>query len=94
MTGEVTLRGRVLPIGGLREKLLAAVRAGIECVILPLANREDLYDVPAEVKAALKIEYVEDIDGVISHALTMNPHGAEPLMNLSGMELAHEAVRH
>ena len=94
MTGEVTLRGRVLPIGGLREKLLAAVRAGVERVVLPRANREDLYDVPAEVKSALKIEFVETVDEVLNHALTMHPHGAEPHMNLPGLELTHETVRH
>ncbi|HRX57587.1 MAG TPA: endopeptidase La [Eubacteriales bacterium] len=94
MTGEVTLRGRVLPIGGLREKLLAAVRAGIERVVLPKDNREDLYDVPAEVKAALKIDFAETVDEVLGVALTMHPHGTEPLINLPGMDMTHEAVRH
>ena len=89
-----TLRGRVLPIGGLREKLLAAVRAGVERVVLPRANREDLYDVPTEVKSALKIEFVETVDEVLNHALTMHPHGAEPHLNLPGLELTHETVRH
>jgi len=93
MTGEITLRGRVLPIGGLREKLLAAVRAGIQRVVLPLNNREDLYDVPGEIKSALKIEYVEHIDELLRHALTMSPHGAEPIL-IPAADLAYEAVRH
>jgi len=94
MTGEITLRGRVLPIGGLREKLLAAVRAGIERVVLPKSNRENLYDVPEEVKGALKIEFVETVDEVLNFALTMHPHGTEPMINLPGMDISHEAIRH
>ncbi len=94
MTGEVTLRGRVLPIGGLREKLLAAVRAGVVSVVLPKANREDLFDVPVDVKSALKIEYAETVDDVLSVALTMHPHGNEPRLNLPGLDMTHEAVRH
>ncbi len=94
MTGEVTLRGRVLPIGGLREKLLAAVRAGVDRVVLPKSNREDLYDVPADIKNALKIDYAETVDDVLNVALTMHPHGAEPRLNLPGLDMTHEAVRH
>ena len=94
MTGEVTLRGRVLPIGGLREKLLAAVRAGVVQVVLPKSNREDLYDVPADIKNALKIDYAETVDDVLNVALTMHPHGAEPRLNLPGLDMTHEAVRH
>jgi ATP-dependent Lon protease len=94
MTGEVTLRGRVLPIGGLREKLLAAVRAGVERVVLPKANREDLFDVPADIKSALKIDYAETVDDVLHVALTMHPHGQEPRLNLPGLDMTHEAVRH
>jgi len=94
MTGEITLRGRVLPIGGLREKLLAAVRAGIERVILPKSNREDLYDVPQEIKGALKIEFVETVDEVLGFALTMHPHGTESMINLPGMDMTHEPIRH
>ena len=94
MTGEVTLRGRVLPIGGLREKLLAAVRAGVERVVLPQANREDLYDVPADVKDALKIEFVDAVDEVLDFALTMHPHGPEPMINIPGLDVSHEPVRH
>ncbi len=94
MTGEVTLRGRVLPIGGLREKLLAAVRAGVDCVVLPKANREDLYDVPVDIKSALKIDYAETVDDVLNVALTMHPHTNEPRLNLPGLDMTHEAIRH
>ncbi|MEA5049383.1 MAG: endopeptidase La [Eubacteriales bacterium] len=94
MTGEVTLRGRVLPIGGLREKLLAAVRAGVDRVVVPKANREDLYDVPADIKGALKIDYAETVDDVLNVALTMHPHTNEPRLSLPGLDMTHEAVRH
>ena len=94
MTGEVTLRGRVLPIGGLREKLLAAVRAGVDRVVLPKANREDLFDVPADIKGALKIDYAETVDDVLRVALTMHPHGMESMIALPGLDMTHEAVRH
>lgn len=61
MTGEVSLRGRVLPVGGIKEKLIGALRAGVERVLLPEANRKDARDLPQEVKDALKIEYVAHI---------------------------------
>lgn len=69
MTGEVTLRGRVLPIGGLREKLLAAVRAGIHTVVIPAENRRDMEKVPASVKDALKIVYAEEVGVALKTAL-------------------------
>ncbi|OQB24612.1 MAG: Lon protease 1 [Firmicutes bacterium ADurb.Bin182] len=69
MTGEITLRGRVLPIGGLREKLLAAVRAGIRTVIIPKKNRTDLSDVPDCAKDHLKIIFAEDFSDVLKNAL-------------------------
>ncbi len=74
MTGEITLRGRVLPIGGLREKLLAAARAGIKTVLLPEKNRKDLQEVPEDILDAVHIIYVKDADEVLSHALTRMPH--------------------
>ena len=77
MTGEITLRGRVLPIGGLREKLLAAARAGMTEVILPEENRKDLFEVPAEVKDALRIVFVRDAMCVLAEALVRMPGGAE-----------------
>lgn len=70
MTGEITLRGRVLPIGGLKEKLLAAVRGGIKTAIIPKENEKDLDDIPDVVKNTLSIVAVEDISDVIEVALT------------------------
>ncbi|MES2753601.1 MAG: endopeptidase La [Pseudomonadota bacterium] len=70
MTGEVTLRGRVLPIGGLKEKLLAALRGGIETVLIPQENEKDLADVPASIKDGLKIIPVAHVDEVLALALT------------------------
>lgn len=70
MTGEVTLRGRVLPIGGLKEKLLAAMRGGIKTVIIPQENEKDLEEIPANVKEALKIIPVSTVDEVLKIALT------------------------
>ena len=69
MTGEVTLRGRVLPIGGLREKLLAARRSGIKKVLMPHDNEKDLKEVPAEVLEDLEIVFVDHVDEVLPHAL-------------------------
>jgi ATP-dependent Lon protease len=69
MTGEVTLRGRVLPIGGVKEKVLGAVRAGIRTIILPKENEADLADLPEEVRRTLKVHAVEDLGEVLSLAL-------------------------
>jgi ATP-dependent Lon protease len=69
MTGEVTLRGLVLPIGGLKEKSLAAMRAGITTVIIPKLNEKDLVDVPAEAKEKLTFIPVETVDEVLANAL-------------------------
>ena len=70
MTGEVTLRGRVLPIGGLKEKLLAALRGGIETVLIPHENEKDLAEIPANIREGLKIIPVEHVDEVLRLALT------------------------
>ncbi len=70
MTGEITLRGRVLPIGGLKEKLLAALRSGIKTVLIPKENEKDLIDLPANVKAGLEIIPVAQVDEVLKNALT------------------------
>ncbi|MEG9861059.1 MAG: endopeptidase La [Parvularculales bacterium] len=70
MTGEITLRGRVLPIGGLKEKLLAALRGGINTVLIPQENARDLPDIPEKVKEALEIIPVATMDDVIGRALT------------------------
>ncbi|MEO1101971.1 MAG: endopeptidase La, partial [Pseudomonadota bacterium] len=70
MTGEVTLRGRVLPIGGLKEKLLAALRGGIKTVLIPAENEKDLDEIPENVKDDLTIIPVSDVNEVLAHALT------------------------
>ncbi|MBV8685922.1 MAG: endopeptidase La [Alphaproteobacteria bacterium] len=69
MTGEVTLRGRVLPIGGLKEKLLAALRGGIKKVLIPAENEKDLADIPATIREGLEIVPVSHVDEVLGHAL-------------------------
>ncbi|MBN2376194.1 MAG: endopeptidase La [Sedimentisphaerales bacterium] len=69
MTGEVTLRGLVLPIGGVKEKVLAARRAGIETVVLPERNRKDLIDLPKEVQRQMKFEFVRKVDKILEIAL-------------------------
>jgi len=73
LTGEITLRGRVLPIGGLKEKLLAAMRAGIETVFIPKDNEKDLADIPDSVKKGLEINPVSHVDEVIMRALARKP---------------------
>jgi ATP-dependent Lon protease len=69
MTGEITLRGRVLPIGGVKEKVLGAVRAGIRTIVLPKDNGADLEDLPEEVRRSLEVHLVEDLDEVLTLAL-------------------------
>ena len=69
MTGEITLSGNVLPVGGIKEKVIAAQRAGVKKIILPMENKEDLEDVPKEVTDALKFVYAETIDDVLKEAL-------------------------
>jgi ATP-dependent Lon protease len=69
MTGEITLRGKVLPIGGLKEKLLAALRAGIKEAIIPKENEKDLADVPENIRGQMKVHFVENMDQVLKVAL-------------------------
>mgnify|MGYP000002170189 CR=1 FL=1 len=101
MTGEVTLRGRVLPIGGLKEKLLAALRGGITTVLIPHENEKDLVEIPANIREGLKIIPVRHVDEVLALALT------EPLVAIEWTEadelaaqppvaaaLSEETVRH
>src|SRR5437879_685469 len=78
MTGELTLRGRVLPIGGLKEKLTAAVRAGVKTVLVPARNKSDVVEVPDEVKKLLDIKPVETIDEVLELAL-LEPRVSRPV---------------
>ena len=73
MTGEVTLRGRVLPIGGLKEKLLAALRTGLKTVIIPQENEKDLAEIPDNVKAGLRIVPVSTVSEVLKVALVRQP---------------------
>jgi ATP-dependent Lon protease len=73
MTGEITLRGRVLPIGGLKEKLLAALRGGITTVLIPKENEKDLAEIPDNVKRGLEIVPTDSVDEVLEHALASKP---------------------
>ena len=68
MTGEISLRGLVLPIGGVKEKVLAALRAGIRTVMLPQRNRRDLEDIPADARAQLEFVWLDDVDDAIATA--------------------------
>jgi ATP-dependent Lon protease len=78
MTGEITLRGRVLPIGGLKEKLLAALRGGLATVLIPKDNEKDLAEIPDNVKQGLKIVPVSTVEEVIAHALVSQPVPLDP----------------
>ena len=73
MTGEISLRGRVLPIGGLKEKLLAALRGGLSTVLIPIDNEKDLAEIPDNVKKGMKIIPVRHVDEVLKNALTTEP---------------------
>ena len=77
MTGEVTLRGNVLPIGGLKEKLLAALRGGINKVLIPIENEKDLKDIPDKVKSGIEIIPVSHVSEVLKHALVSQPKAIE-----------------
>lgn len=79
MTGEITLRGRVLPIGGVKEKLLAAHRAGIDNIMLPAENEPDLEDLPAGVRALMQITLLRRVDEALSVVLTRTPSRYAPL---------------
>ncbi|MFL6761176.1 MAG: endopeptidase La [Sphingomicrobium sp.] len=103
MTGEVTLRGRVLPIGGLKEKLLAALRGGITTVLIPAENEKDLVELPSSVKEGLEIVPVDHVDQVLARALVEplqaiewtddDEHAPEPPVHPSQSETG-AAVRH
>lgn len=92
MTGEITLRGEVLEIGGLKEKLLAAVRAGIKKVLIPEENVKDLEEVPDNVKQAVEIVPVRWIDKVLEEALVSKPVPLEPKKDKDAKEAAAEVV--
>jgi len=103
MTGEVTLRGRVLPIGGLKEKLLAALRGGITTVLIPAENEKDIADLPNSVKEGIEIVPVSHVDEVLGRALVeplqpiewseADEHAAEPPVH-APIGDAGAAVRH
>jgi ATP-dependent Lon protease len=78
MTGEITLRGQVLPVGGIKEKVLAAHRSGLKTVILPRRNDADLEDLPEEVRNTMKFILVDVVDEVISAALEPQLVGTQP----------------
>jgi ATP-dependent Lon protease len=87
MTGEITLRGRVLPIGGLKEKVLGAHRAGIKTIVLPKDNEADLEDLPEDVRKALEFHPVTALDEVFEIAIVR--HGApveEPALAAAGVK--------
>jgi ATP-dependent Lon protease len=88
MTGEITLRGKVLPIGGVKEKLLAAHRAGIRTVILPKDNQKDLTEIPANIKDEFTVHFVESMDEVLKVALTSQP---TPILEESQEEIPFQS---
>lgn len=73
MTGEITLRGKILPIGGLKEKILAAIRAGIKTVIIPAQNEKDLVEIPKTILKKITIITAKEVDEVLKIALESNP---------------------
>ncbi|WP_265515442.1 endopeptidase La [Nitratireductor luteus] len=94
MTGEVTLRGRVLPIGGLKEKLLAALRGGLKTVLIPEENAKDLVDIPENVKSGLEIIPVSRVGEVLEHALVSKPvpiKWVEPVADPAKVDVADKA---
>jgi ATP-dependent Lon protease len=100
MTGEITLTGQVLPIGGIREKTLAAQRAGLKRVIMPRENEPDLEELPAETKEALEFVLVDSIDEVFDAAFAgRRPSRPTPMrvnrrVARSGVAVSGEAYRH
>jgi len=96
MTGEITLRGKVLPIGGVKEKLLAAHRAGIKNVILPKENEKDLQDIPRDILESLEVSLVETVDEVLQIALTQMPAPQPQVSEMSDMQgnRPNESVAH
>jgi len=95
MTGEITLRGKVMPVGGIREKVVAARRAGIKTILLPRMNQNDLEDVPDYVRRSLHFIFVEHIDDVLKYALIETPAGSngakKPLKH--GVKLGRKLIK-
>ena len=94
MTGEITLRGKVLPVGGIKDKVLAAFRAGIREVILPVENEKDLEDIPEDVRSAIQFHLVKDMDEVIPVALDGTLPAVAPGNDATGAVAAPGAVPH
>src|SRR5207302_5727511 len=96
MTGEITLRGKVLPIGGVKEKLLAAHRVGIRIVILPKDNQKDLAEVPPAIQREFTVHFVENMDEVLKLALLSEPIPLleEFPLDLGGGSDLQESVTH
>ena len=92
MTGEITLRGRVLPIGGIKEKVLGAHRAGIRRVLLPTRNEADLDDIPADLRGEMELVLVDSIDQVLREALTKVPVEQRQRSNGAAANGARERV--
>lgn len=93
MTGEITLRGRVLPIGGLKEKTMAALRNGIKTVIIPAENEKDLEGIDQTVRAALRFIPVDQVDAVLAEALDFSQATAEPPLTTPSPDLAAQSAR-
>jgi ATP-dependent Lon protease len=92
MTGECTLRGRVLPVGGIKSKVLAAHRAGIKRVVLPQKNARDAEEIPKEVRAELELIFVEDMSQVIAAALEEAPIEAAGTGGVTGAAAGEPAA--
>ncbi len=96
MTGEITLRGRVMPIGGLKEKMLAAHRAGVDTVLIPRENRKDLREIPKRVLKSMRVVLIEHMDQVLREALALNDpdalfgRRARPMEYREGKLIVHE----
>jgi len=96
MTGEVTLRGKVLPVGGIKEKVLASRRMGVKTVLLPTKNDKDVKELPANVRRGMTFVYVDDMGRVLEHALVRRPRGAvtpRPLPAVHRARRPHVATR-
>ena len=93
MTGEITLRGKVLPVGGLKEKAIAALRGRMQKVIIPQANKKDLVEIPKYVKRKLKFVPVNSVDDVLQEALVRNPFKPKPRQKSSKGRLPARATR-
>ncbi|MEE9555321.1 MAG: S16 family serine protease, partial [candidate division Zixibacteria bacterium] len=93
MTGEITLRGDVLPIGGIKQKSLAAYRAGIKKILLPKRNEGDLEEVPKEIKSKIKFVLVERVSEVLYHALGIRMNSEKPMKTGTKRKTAKKTIK-